>query len=158
MRAETFVTRKITRAIGRIVNNLQSKVTLGNLEASRDWGFAGDYVEAMWLMMQQDNPDDWVIATGETHTVREFAEVAFKKVNLNYEDYIQISEKYFRPNEVDFLLGDSSKAKEKMNWKPKTSFNDLVELMVNHDIELAKQEKILIDEKLILPSWENPIS
>ena len=109
-------------------------------------------------MMQQDNPDDWVIATGETHTVREFAEVAFKKVNLNYEDYIQISEKYFRPNEVDFLLGDSSKAKEKMNWKPKTSFNDLVELMVNHDIELAKQEKILIDEKLILPSWENPIS
>ena len=158
MRGETFVTRKITRAIGRIVNNLQSKVTLGNLEASRDWGFAGDYVEAMWLMMQQDNPDDWVIATGETHTVREFAEVAFKKVNLNYEDYIQISEKYFRPNEVDFLLGDSSKAKEKMNWKPKTSFNDLVELMVNHDIELAKQEKILIDEKLILPSWENPIS
>ena len=112
MRGETFVTRKITRAIGRIVNNLQSKVTLGNLEASRDWGFAGDYVEAMWLMMQQDNPDDWVIATGETHTVREFAEVAFKKVNLNYEDYIQISEKYFRPNEVDFLLGDSSKAKE----------------------------------------------
>ena len=101
---------------------------------------------------------DRVIATGETHTVREFAEVAFKKVNLNYEDYIQISEKYFRPNEVDFLLGDSSKAKEKMNWKPKTSFNDLVELMVNHDIELAKQEKILIDEKLILPSWENPIS
>ena len=84
--------------------------------------------------------------------------MAFKKVNLNYEDYIQISEKYFRPNEVDFLLGDSSKAKEKMNWKPKTSFNDLVELMVNHDIELAKQEKILIDEKLILPSWENPIS
>ena len=158
MRGETFVTRKITRAIGRIVNNLQSKVTLGNLEASRDWGFAGDYVEAMWLMMQQDNPDDWVIATGETHTVREFAEVAFKKVNLNYEDYIQISEKYFRPNEVDFLLGDSSKAKEKMNWKPKTSFNDLVELMVNHDIELAKQEKILIDKKLILPSWENPIS
>tara|TARA_A200000113_G_scaffold224808_2_gene243677 strand:- start:671 stop:1705 length:1035 start_codon:yes stop_codon:yes gene_type:complete len=158
MRGETFVTRKITRAIGRIVNNLQSKVTLGNLEASRDWGFAGDYVEAMWTMMQQDQADDWVIATGETHTVREFAEKAFKKVNLNYEDYIEISEKYFRPNEVDFLLGDSSKAKEKLNWKPKTSFNDLVELMVNYDIELAKQEKVLIDENLILPSWENPIS
>ena len=156
MRGETFVTRKITRAIGRIVLNLQTKVTLGNLEASRDWGFAGDYVLGMWKMMQHDTPEDWVIATGETHTVADFAKAAFEVVNLNFEEYVQTSEKYLRPNEVDYLLGDPSKAKQKLNWEPTTSFNDLVEMMVNSDIDLAKQERVLIDENLISPTWENP--
>jgi len=156
MRGETFVTRKITRAIGRIVLNLQTKVTLGNLEASRDWGFAGDYVLGMWMMMQHDTPEDWVIATGETHTVADFAKAAFEVVNLNFEEYVQTSEKYLRPNEVDYLLGDPSKAKQKLNWEPTTSFNDLVEMMVNSDIDLAKQERVLIDENLISPTWENP--
>lgn len=155
-RGETFVTRKITRAIGRIVLELQTKLTLGNLDASRDWGFAGDYVEAMWMMLQHDVPDDWVIATGETHTVREFAELAFSHVNLNWEDYVSTSEKYFRPNEVDYLLGDSSKAKEKLGWSPKTSFEDLVKMMVDYDLDLAKRERVLIDENLIKPTWENP--
>ena len=156
MRGETFVTRKITRAIGRIVLDLQTKVTLGNLEASRDWGFAGDYVLGMWKMMQHDTPEDWVIATGETHTVADFAKAAFEVVNLNFEEYVQTSEKYLRPNEVDYLLGDPSKAKQKLNWEPTTSFNDLVEMMVNSDIDLAKQERVLIDENLISPTWENP--
>ena len=156
MRGETFVTRKITRAIGRIVLDLQTKVTLGNLEASRDWGFAGDYVLGMWMMMQHDTPEDWVIATGETHTVADFAKAAFEVVNLNFEEYVQTSEKYLRPNEVDYLLGDPSKAKQKLNWEPATSFNDLVEMMVNSDIDLAKQERVLIDENLISPTWENP--
>ena len=155
-RGETFVTRKITRAIGRIVLELQTKLTLGNLDASRDWGFAGDYVEAMWMMLQHDVPDDWVIATGETHTVREFAELAFSHVNLNWEDYVSTSEKYFRPNEVDYLLGDSSKAKQKLGWSPKTSFEDLVKMMVDYDLDLAKRERVLIDENLIKPTWENP--
>ena len=155
-RGETFVTRKITRAIGRIVLELQKKLTLGNLDASRDWGFAGDYVEAMWTMLQHDVPDDWVIATGETHTVKEFAEIAFKYVNLNWEDYVTTSKKYYRPNEVEYLLGDSSKAKEHLNWKPKTSFEDLVKMMVDYDIALAKREKVLIKENLIKPTWENP--
>ena len=156
MRGETFVTRKITRAIGRIVLDLQTKVTLGNLEASRDWGFAGDYVLGMWMMMQHDTPEDWVIATGETHTVADFAKAAFEVANLNFEEYVQTSEKYLRPNEVDYLLGDPSKAKQKLNWEPTTSFNDLVEMMVNSDIDLAKQERVLIDENLISPTWENP--
>ena len=156
MRGETFVTRKITRAIGRIVLDLQTKVTLGNLEASRDWGFAGDYVLGMWMMMQHDTPEDWVIATGETHTVADFAKAAFEVVNLNFEEYVQTSEKYLRPNEVDYLLGDPSKAKQKLNWEPATSFNDLVEMMVNSYIDLAKQERVLIDENLISPTWENP--
>jgi len=155
-RGETFVTRKITRAIGRIVLELQTKLTLGNLDASRDWGFAGDYVEAMWMMLQHDVPDDWVIATGETHTVREFAELAFSHVNLNWEDYVSTSEKYFRPNEVDYLLGDSSKAKQNLGWSPKTSFEDLVKMMVDYDLDLAKRERVLIDENLIKPTWENP--
>ena len=157
MRGETFVTRKITRAIGRIVNNLQSKVTLGNLEASRDWGFAGDYVEAMWMMMQHDTPDDWVIATGETYSVRNFLEIAFKEVGLNYEDYVITSEKYFRPNEVNYLRGDATKAKTVLGWTPKTSFNDLVSMMVESDLLLSQREKILLDQKLIQPTWEYPI-
>ena len=155
-RGETFVTRKITRAVGRIALNLQSKLTPGNLDASRDWGFAGDYVEAMWTMLQHKTPDDWVVATGETHTVKEFAKLAFEEVNLNWEDYIVSSEKYLRPNEVDYLLGDPTKAKKELKWEPKTSFNELVKMMVDYDLNLAKREQVLLKENLIKPTWENP--
>jgi len=155
-RGETFVTRKISRAVGRISCGLQSKLTLGNLSASRDWGFAGDYVEGMWLMMQHDSPDDWVLATGESHTVEEFLKLSFEKVNLNWEDYVVSDEKYYRPNEVGFLLGDSSKAQKELNWKIKTSFSDLVEMMIDSDIEIAKQEKVLLENNLISPTWESP--
>ena len=154
-RGETFVTRKITRALGRIYLGLQSKLTLGNLDAFRDWGFAGDYVKGMWMMMNHDKPDDWVLATGEAHSVREFLEIAFKEVDLNYEDYVISSEKYFRPNEVNHLLGDSSKAKKHLGWKPETSFKELVKLMVQHDIKLAEREKTLIENKLLSPTWEH---
>src|SRR6056300_263373 len=126
-RGETFVTRKITRALGRISLGIQSKLTLGNLDASRDWGYAGDYVEAMWLMLQHKNSDDWVIATGKTYTVREFLEKVFSKLGLKYEDYVVSSEKYFRPNEVDYLLGDSTKAKKELGWQPKFSIDDLID-------------------------------
>ena len=154
-RGETFVTRKITRAVGRINQGLQKKITLGNIDASRDWGFAGDYVNAMYLMMQHKNPDDWVIATGETHTVREFLEIAFNVVGLDYEKHIEISEKYYRPNEVDYLLGDPSKAKKELKWEPKMSFEDLVISMVESDINKAKQEKVLIENGMLSPTWEN---
>ena len=157
-RGETFVTRKITRAVGRIVLGLQSKLTLGNLEASRDWGFAGDYVEGMWSMMQHDMPDDWVLATGETHKVSEFAELAFKEVGLNWDDYVVTSEKYFRPNEVEYLLGDYNKAEKALGWKPKTQFSDLVKIMVDSDLELAKREEVLIKNNLLEPTWEHPAS
>jgi len=110
----------------------------------------------MWMMMQHDTPEDWVIATGETYTVADFAKAAFEVVNLNFEEYVQTSEKYLRPNEVDYLLGDPSKAKQKLKWEPATSFKDLVEMMVISDIDLAKQEKVLIEENLISPTWENP--
>ena len=153
-RGETFVTRKITRALGRIYLGLQSKLTLGNLDAFRDWGFAGDYVKGMWMMMNHDKPDDWVLSTGEAHSVREFLEIAFKEVDLNYEDYVISSERYFRPNEVNHLLGDSSKAKKHLGWKPETSFKELVKLMVQHDIKLAEREKTLIENKLLSPTWE----
>ena len=156
MRGETFVTRKITRAVGRIVNEVQSKLTLGNLDASRDWGFAGDYVEGMIAMMSHDKADDWVLATGETHTVKEFLNLAFEYVNLDWDKHVLTSEKYFRPNEVNHLLGDPSKANKILNWKPKVSFNDLVKMMVDHDIELAKKEKVLIDNNLLKPTWEYP--
>ena len=155
-RGETFVTRKITKAVGRISLGLQKKLTLGNLEASRDWGFAGDYIEAMVLMLQHNKADDFVIATGETHTVKEFAELAFKHVGLNYEDYVQTDKKYFRPNEVEYLLGDYTKAKKELNWEPKTSFVELVEMMVESDLKNAKREKVLFDEGLLVPTWENP--
>ena len=158
LRGETFVTRKITRAVGRISRGLQEKLTLGNLEASRDWGFAGDYVEGMWLMLQHKSPEDWVLATGETHTVREFVQEAFNYVGLNSEKYLLTSEKYFRPNEVNFLLGDSSKARKHLGWSPKVSFKELVEKMVDEDIKLAKQEEVLIKEGLIYPTWEYPAS
>jgi len=157
-RGETFVTRKITRAVGRISCGLQNKLTLGNLSASRDWGFAGDYVEGMWLMMQHDVPDDWVLATGESHTVEDFLKLAFGKVNLNWEDFVTTDKKYERPNEVSYLLGDSSKAQKNLGWELKTSFSDLVEIMVESDIELAKQEKVLLENNLISPTWESPTS
>tara|TARA_Y100000748_G_C15494188_1_gene487618 strand:+ start:996 stop:2030 length:1035 start_codon:yes stop_codon:yes gene_type:complete len=156
MRGETFVTRKISRAVGRIHLGLQEKLTLGNLDASRDWGFAGDYVEAMWMMLQHKTPEDWVVATGETYTVKEFAKNAFERVDLNWEDYVQTSEKYHRPNEVSYLLGDPTKVKKELKWKPKTSFEDLVQMMVDYDIELAKRESVLLKENLIKPTWENP--
>ncbi len=156
-RGETFVTRKITRAVGRISEGIQEKVSLGNIEAIRDWGFAGDYVEGMWMMMQQDTPDDWVLATGEAHSVKEFLEEAFNQVNLNWEDYVEISERHFRPNEVEHLLGDASKAKKELGWSPKTTFKDLVKMMVEEDLKLAKQEKVLLDNQLIKPTWENSI-
>ncbi len=154
-RGETFVTRKITRAIGRISEGIQNKLTLGNLEAFRDWGFAGDYVEGMWLMMQHEKPDDWVLATGETHSVKEFLEIAFDSVNLNWEDYVETSSKYERPNEVNYLLGDPSKANKELGWKPKTSFGELVRMMVESDIKLAKREKVLLEKGLISKTWEN---
>ena len=158
MRGETFVTRKITRAVGRIKMGIQKKVTLGNLDASRDWGFAGDYVEGMWMMLQHENPSDWVLATGESITVKSFAEKAFEYVDLNYEEYVESSKKYFRPNEVDFLLGDSSKAEKELGWKPKTSIDELIKIMVDEDMKLANREKVLIDENLLKPTWENPSS
>ena len=157
LRGQTFVTRKITRAVGRIHLGIQGKLTLGNLDASRDWGFAGDYTKGMYLMMQHTEPDDWVLATGETHTVKEFAELAFSELGLNWEDYVVTSGKYSRPNEVHHLLGDASKAKKELNWKLETSFKDLVKLMVESDLELAEKEKVLISKGLIKPTWENPV-
>ncbi|MFM7886965.1 MAG: GDP-mannose 4,6-dehydratase [Pseudanabaena sp.] len=134
-RGETFVTRKITRAIARIVAGQQRKLYLGNLDSKRDWGYAKDYVEAMWLMLQQEQPDDYVISTGETHSVRQFLEEAFAYVNLKWEDYVEIDPRYFRPAEVDLLLGDYTKAKQKLGWEPKVTFKGLVELMVDADLE-----------------------
>jgi len=134
-RGETFVTRKITRAVAHIQAGLQDKLFLGNLDAKRDWGYAKEYVEAMWLMLQQDKPDDYIIATGETHTIREFLEEAFKCVGLNYKKYVEFDERYLRPAEVDLLLGDASKAKRKLGWKPKTTFKQLVRIMVDADVD-----------------------
>ena len=153
LRGETFVTRKTSRAVGRISQGIQDKLILGNLEASRDWGFAGDYVEGMWLMMQHDNPDDWVLATGETHSVQEFVKLAFEIVNLNWEDYVETSDLYQRPNEVNHLLGNSKKANELLGWVPKTSFSELVKMMVDSDILLAEREKVLLEKGLISKTW-----
>ena len=154
-RGETFVTRKITRAATRIHLGIQSKLTLGNLNASRDWGFAGDFIEGMWMMMQYDNPDDWVLATGETYTVKDFLKMTFSKLDLEWEDFVETSERYFRPNEVDYLLGDSSKAQKELNWTPKTSFEELVDLMIESDLNLAQREQVLLKEGLIKPTWES---
>jgi GDPmannose 4,6-dehydratase len=157
-RGETFVTRKITRAAARIKLGLQSCLYLGNLEAKRDWGFAGDYVEAMWLMLQQAEPDDYVVATGETHSVREFAEKVFERLGMSLEwrgsgvhekgidagtgnIVIEVDPKYFRPAEVDLLLGDPSKAKRNLDWEPKVGFDALVEMMVDEDLASAEREK-----------------
>ena len=156
LRGETFVTRKITRAVTRISLNLQEKLTLGNLDAHRDWGFAGDYVEGMWKMMNYKTAEDWVIATGETHTVREFVEKAFKFFDLDWENYVLSSQKYFRPNEVNYLLGNPSKAKDKLDWSPKCTFEELIEKMLESDLALAKQEKVLLENNLIKPTWEYP--
>ena len=156
MRGETFVTRKITKAVGRIHVGIQERLTLGNLDARRDWGYAKDYVKGMWQMMQYDSPDDWVLATGISKTVREFAKAAFSSVGLNWEDYIDVSEKYFRPNEVDYLLGDATKAREKLNWEPSVNFEELVEIMVQHDILEAKKDLALLKDNLIFPTWEHP--
>lgn len=134
-RGKTFVTKKVTYELSRILKGQQKKLYLGNLDAKRDWGYAPDYVEAMWRMLQQDTPDDYVIATGETHTVREFVDTAFKLVGLNYQDYVEIDPKYFRPTEVEMLLGDPSKAKKKLGWEPKVTFNELVKIMLTHDLE-----------------------
>ena len=156
LRGETFVTRKISKAVGRIVTGIQEKLTLGNLDASRDWGYAKDYVQGMWLMMQHENPEDWVLATGVTKTVREFAIEAFNHVNLNWEDFVLTSEKYLRPNEVDYLLGDSSKARKELKWKPSVDFSGLVKIMVEHDINEAKKDLALLKDNLISPTWEYP--
>ena len=149
------MTRKITRAVGRIFHGIQNNVTLGNLEASRDWGFAGDFVKGMYMMMQHELPENWVLATGETHTVKEFAQKAFKSVDLDWEKYVKTSEKYMRPNEVNFLLGDYSKAKNKLKWAPETSFDQLVKLMVDEDLILAEKEKVLMDNGLLQKTWED---
>ncbi len=131
-----FVERKVTHGVARIKLGLDTELRLGNLDARRDWGFAGDYVEAMWFMLQQDEPDDFVIATGETHSVRELCELAFGHAGLNYEDHVVIDEQFFRPAEVDLLVGDPTKARELLGWKPKTSFADLVRMMVDADLDL----------------------
>ena len=156
LRGETFVTRKISKAVGRISAGIQEKLTLGNLDASRDWGYAKDYVQGMWLMMQHKKPEDWVLATGVTKTVREFAIEAFNHVNLNWEDFVITSEKYLRPNEVDYLLGDSSRARKELKWKPSVDFSGLVKIMVEHDIKEAKKDLALLKDNLISPTWEYP--
>lgn len=140
-RGETFVTRKITRAVAHIKAGLQKKLYLGNLDAKRDWGYAKEYVEAMWLMLQQDTPDDYVIATNETHSVREFLEVAFSHVGLDWKQYVELDARYNRPAEVDLLIGDYSKAKKKLGWEPKTKFEALTKLMVDADVELLRKHR-----------------
>jgi len=139
-RGETFVSRKITRAATRIKVGLQDKLYLGNLDARRDWGYAADYVEAMWLMMQAEQPDDYVIATGVTHSVRDFLDAAFGYLDLKWNDYVEIDPRYFRPAEVDLLQGNSAKARRVLSWEPRVSFPEMVRLMVDHDLELAHQE------------------
>ncbi len=139
-RGETFVSRKITRAVARIKAGLQDKIYLGNLEARRDWGYAPEYVEAMWRMMQADRPDDFVVATGETHTVREFVEQAFERVGLDWEKHVEIDKRYFRPTEVDTLQGDASKAERILGWKPAVRFHQLIRLMVEADIKLLEDQ------------------
>jgi GDPmannose 4,6-dehydratase len=144
-RGETFVTRKITRAATRIKIGLQNKLYLGNLDAKRDWGFAGDYVEAMWLMLQQDGPGDYVIATGETHSVKEFLEEVFGYLNLDWKQHVEVDERYLRPTEVDLLLGDASKAKKILKWEPKVTFRQLARMMTDADMKIAEDEKVLKD-------------
>ena len=143
-RGETFVTRKITRALGRIKLGLQDKLFLGNLDARRDWGHAADYVRAMWLMLQQDSPDDYVVATGESHSVREFLDLASGFAGVKWKSHVETDPRYFRPTEVDFLQGDATKARQTLGWKPEISFEELVRSMVESDMELARQEQILL--------------
>ncbi len=142
-RGETFVTRKITRAAARIKEGLQDKLYLGNLDAKRDWGFAGDYVEAMWLMLQAPKPDDYVIATGETHSVREFLDEVFGHLGLDWQKYVSVDPKYFRPAEVDLLLGDATRARNELGWEPKVTFKALAKLMTESDLRIARREKVV---------------
>jgi len=144
-RGETFVTRKITRAATRIKYGLQNKLYLGNLDAKRDWGYAGDYVEAMWLMLQQDEPGDYVVATGESHSVREFVEEVFSYLDLDWQKYVEIDQRYFRPSEVEFLQGDAGKAKRVLGWEPKVTFKELAKMMTDADMKIAMEEKIIKD-------------
>lgn len=152
-RGETFVTRKITRAATRIKLGLQEVLYLGNLDAERDWGFAGDYVEAMWLMLQQSAPDDYVVASGERHRVREFCEAAFGMLDLDYRNYVEVDKRYLRPAEVDLLHGDATKARQRLGWEPRVGFDELVRLMVHADLALAKQERALVDAGLKQIEW-----
>ena len=147
-RGETFVTRKITRAAARIKEGLQKDLFLGNLDARRDWGFAGDYVEAMWRMLQRDKPDDYVVATGQTRSVREFLQAAFDCVGLDWRQHVKQDPRYLRPAEVDLLLGDASKAYRELQWRPKVTFEQLVQMMIDADWELARQERVLCDHGL----------
>jgi GDPmannose 4,6-dehydratase len=151
-RGETFVTRKITRAVGRIREGLQEKLYLGNLDARRDWGFAGDYAEAMWLMLQQEAPDDYVVATGESHTVRELVEAAFGEVGLDWHRHVELDPRYLRPTEVDALEGDAEKAKKRLDWHPRVSFRGLVKMMVEHDLDLARRERTLKSAGYVEPA------
>lgn len=153
-RGETFVTRKITRAATRIKLGLQDVLYLGNLDAERDWGFAGDYAEAMWMILNHDVADDFVVATGERHTVREFLEAAFEHLDLQWEDFVQIDERYLRPAEVDVLQGDASKARDVLGWKPHVGFDRLVEMMIASDMALATQERALVDAGLRQIEWK----
>ena len=146
-RGETFVTRKITRAATRIKLGLQDKLYLGNLDAKRDWGFAGDYVEAMWLMLQADQPDDYVVATGQTHSIRQFLDEVFGHLDLDWNKYVQIDPRYYRPTEVDLLLGDAAKAKKILHWEPKVTFKQLARMMTDADLKLAEDEKVLKDHR-----------
>jgi GDPmannose 4,6-dehydratase len=142
-RGETFVTRKVTRAVGRIKEGLQEKLYLGNLDSKRDWGFAGDYVEAMWLMLQQASPDDYVVATGETYSVRELVERAVAELGLDWQRHVEIDERYLRPTEVAVLQGDAAKARQKLGWRAKVGFTELVKMMIAHDLDLAQRERTL---------------
>lgn len=156
-RGETFVTRKITRGATRIKLGLQKKLFLGNLDAKRDWGFAGDYVEAMWLMLQVDKADDFVVATGEAYSVREFCEKTFSQLGLDWREFVEFDPRYLRPAEVDYLLGDPSKARDTLGWKPRVSFEELVKMMVDHDLEMAQREITLRDagHAMALPGVAN---
>jgi GDPmannose 4,6-dehydratase len=147
-RGETFVTRKITRAATRIKCGLQDKLYLGNLEAKRDWGFAGDYVETMWLMLQQERADDYVVATGDSHSVKEFVEEVFSYLELDWRKYVEVDSRYYRPSEVDILQGDASKAKRLLKWKPKVTFKELAKMMTDADMKLARQEKIIKEHEV----------
>lgn len=146
-RGETFVTRKITRAVGRIYQGLQKKLYLGNLDALRDWGFAGDYVEAMWRMLQQETPDDYVIATGKMISVREFCEKSFARYGMDYNQYVEVDPRYYRPAEVDQLLGDPTKAKKQLGWEPKVTTDELIHMMTDYDFRLARKEAIMENVK-----------
>ena len=146
-RGETFVTRKITRAATRIKEGLQKKLYLGNLEAKRDWGFAGDYVEAMWLMLQQEKADDYVVATGETHSVKEFVQAVFTYLDIDWKQVVKVDPRYYRPTEVDQLLGDATKCREVLGWNPQVNFQDLVEMMTESDWELARNERLVQEKK-----------